>query len=318
MAHLRRVFASRGGAFALIAASGLLLSACGDGGAGGAAKGKETSDNSSAQANNQSQQAVWPSARSEVARDSKIEARVTELLSQLTLEQKVAQMVQADIRSITPKDVKTYRLGSILNGGGAWPGENKHASISDWVKLADQYYDASMDSSHGAVAIPVIWGVDAVHGHNNVIGATLFPHNIGLGAAHDPELIERIGAATAAEVAATGIDWAFAPTVAVVRNDRWGRTYEGYSEDPEIVREYGGRMVHGLQGVPGQSSFLDNTRIIATAKHYLGDGGTLNGVDRGDTRVSEQELLNIHAQGYLSALQAGAQTVWCHITVGKA
>lgn len=253
--------------------------------------------------------ADWPRIRSEVAADPKLEARVEELLGKLTLEQKVAQMVQADIRSVTPQDVKTYRLGSVLNGGGAWPGNNKHATVADWVKLADQYYEASMDTSGGGVAIPVIWGVDAVHGHNNVIGATLFPHNSALGAAHDPELIERIGAATAAEVAATGIDWTFAPTVAVVRDDRWGRSYEGYSEDPERVREYAARMVHGLQGVPGQSSFLDTSRIVATAKHYIGDGGTLDGRDRGDNRSSEQQLLAIHGQGYLSALQAGAQTV---------
>lgn len=253
--------------------------------------------------------AHWPRIRSEVATDSRLEARVEELLGQLTLEHKVAQMVQADIRSVTPQDVKTYRLGSVLNGGGAWPGNDKHATVADWVELADQYYEASMDTTGGGVAIPVIWGVDAVHGHNNVIGATLFPHNSALGASHDPELIERIGAATAAEVAATGIDWTFAPTVAVVRDDRWGRSYEGYSEDPERVREYAARMVHGLQGVPGQSSFLDASRIVATAKHYIGDGGTLDGRDRGDNRSSEQELLAIHGQGYLSALQAGAQTV---------
>jgi beta-glucosidase len=290
-------------ALPLVAACGLVLSACGAPDKGGAASSNAKPEKA-AEAS-----VAWPSIQSEVARDPKIEARIVELLGKLTLEQKVAQMVQPDIRYVTPADVKKYRLGSILNGGGAWPHENKHSSVSDWVKLADQYYDAAMDTSGGGVAIPVIWGVDAVHGHNNVIGATLFPHNIGLGAAHDPELIERIGAATAAEVAATGIDWTFAPTVAVVRDDRWGRSYEGYSEDPEIVREYAGRMVHGLQGVPGQSSFLDNTRIIATAKHYLGDGGTLNGVDRGDNRATEQELLKLHAQGYLTALQAGAQTV---------
>ena len=309
MSTFERAFANRGGALALVAACGWVLSACGSA-EGGAASAAERGRANGTSAGIQNEPAVlWPSAKSEVAADPKIEARIAELLGKLTLEQKVAQMVQADIRYVTPKDVKTYRLGSILNGGGAWPGENKHSSISDWVKLADQYYDASMDTSNGAVAIPVIWGVDAVHGHNNVIGATLFPHNIGLGAAHDPALIERIGAATAAEVAVTGIDWTFAPTVAVVRDDRWGRSYEGYSEDPEIVRSYAGRMVRGLQGVAGQKTFLDNTRVVATAKHYLGDGGTWNGVDRGDNRATEQELLNIHAQGYLSALQAGAQTV---------
>jgi beta-glucosidase len=166
-----------------------------------------------------------------------------------------------------------------------------------------------MDTSGGAPAIPIIWGTDAVHGHNNVIGATLFPHNIGLGAAHDPDLIERIGAITAIEVATTGIDWAFAPTLAVVRDDRWGRTYEGYSEDPEIVRAYAGRMVRGLQGTAGTPAFLDGNHVVATAKHFIGDGGTDRGIDRGDNLSSEQQLLDIHAQGYLTALAAGAQTV---------
>lgn len=251
----------------------------------------------------------WPRVTSEVRPDPQIEARIATLLKQLTLEQKVAQMTQADIRSVTPEDARKYRLGSILNGGGAWPANNRHSTIGDWVALADQFYEASMDTSGGAPAIPIMWGVDAVHGHGNVIGATLFPHNIGLGAGRDPELIERIGAITAREVAATGLDWTFAPMVAVVRDDRWGRTYEGYSEDPEIVRAYAGRMIRGLQGVGGTAAFQDPARILATAKHYIGDGGTDGGVDRGDNRASERKLLGIHAQGYLSALEAGAQTV---------
>jgi beta-glucosidase len=242
-------------------------------------------------------------------RDPRIEARIAALLRQLSLEQKVAQMVQADIRYVTPEDVRVYRLGAILNGGGAFPANNKHAAIPDWVALADRFYDASMDSSRGAPAIPVIWGTDAVHGHNNVLGATLFPHNIALGAAHDPELVERIGAVTAREVAATGIDWTFAPTVAVVRDVRWGRSYEGYSEDPKIVRAYATSMVRGLQGAPGTAAFLDANHIVATAKHFIGDGGTDRGIDRGDNRASERELLDVHAQGYLGAIQSGVQTV---------
>jgi len=142
-----------------------------------------------------------------------------------------------------------------------------------------------------------------------VRGATLFPHNIGLGAARNPDLIESIGRATALEVAATGIDWNFAPTLAVVRDDRWGRTYEGYSEDPEIVREYAGRMISGLQGRAGTSEFLSGDHVIATAKHFVGDGGTDQGVDRGDNLSSEEQLLDIHAQGYFPALEAGVQTV---------
>jgi beta-glucosidase len=251
--------------------------------------------------------ALWSAALAN--QDPQIEAKVAALLARMTLEQKIGQMVQADIRSLTPDDVRKYRLGSILNGGGAWPGENKHASVGDWVALADQFYDASMDTANGQLAIPIMWGTDAVHGHNNVIGATLFPHNIGLGAAHDPDLMERIAAATAREVAVTGLDWTFAPVVAVVRDDRWGRTYESYSEDPEIVRAYADRVVRGLQGVPGSQGFLDSSHVLATAKHYIGDGGTTDGVDRGDTHLSEAELLRIHGPGYVAAIRAGVQTV---------
>jgi beta-glucosidase len=288
-------------AIALAACSAWLHACCVvDGGAAG---------NTTARAGAGSSRVAWPRVRSEAQRDPQLEARIVALLRQLTLEQKVAQMVQADIRSVTPEDVRTFRLGSVLNGGGAWPGNQKASSIADWVALADRFYDASMDSSGGAPAIPVIWGVDAVHGHNNVIGATLFPHNIALGAARDPDLIERIGEVTAREVAATGLDWTFAPTVTVVRDDRWGRTYEGYSEDPEIVRAYAGRMIRGLQGRAGTPAFLDSARIVATAKHFIGDGGTEGGVDRGDNLSAERELLDIHAQGYITALQAGVQTV---------
>jgi beta-glucosidase len=252
---------------------------------------------------------AWPLVKSPVAQDPRIEARITALLGQLTLEQKVAQMVQADIRYVTPEDVRKYRIGSILNGGGAFPGNNKHATVADWVSLADQFYDASMDTSQEGPAIPEFWGTDAIHGHNNVIGATLFPHNVGLGAMHDPDLIQRIGEVTAREVAVTGIDWTFAPTVAVVRDGRWGRAYEGYSDRPDIVREYAGRMVQGLQGTAGTPTFLDTQHILATAKHYIGDGGTERGTDRGDNLSSEQDLLNIHGQGYITALEAGVQTV---------
>jgi beta-glucosidase len=251
----------------------------------------------------------WPRVSSAVVSDAGIEARIASIIAKMTLEQKVGQMVQPDIRYATPDDARTYRFGSILNGGGAYPGNDRHAKISDWVALADRFYAATMDASNGAPAIPIIWGVDAVHGHNNVIGATIFPHNIGLGAMRDPDLVEKIGAVTAREVAVTGIGWTFAPTVAVVRDDHWGRTYEGYSEDPHIVRDYAGRMIRGLQGAAGTREFLDPTRIVATAKHYIGDGGTDNGVDRGNTSVSEQQLLQIHGQGYVAALAAGVQTV---------
>jgi len=221
----------------------------------------------------------------------------------MTLEQKVGQMTQPDIRSVTPDDVRRYYIGSVLNGGGAWPGMNMHASVGDWLKLSDDFYRASM-ATDMKIKVPVVWGTDAVHGHNNVYGATLFPQNIGLGAAHDPALMIRIGRATAEQVRATGITWAFAPTLAVVQNPRWGRTYESYSSDPAEVRAYGEAMVRGLQG-----DHKSPTSVLATAKHYLGDGGTFHGIDQGETRTSEADLARVHAAGYYGALKADVQTV---------
>jgi beta-glucosidase len=241
--------------------------------------------------------------------DPGLERAINDLLRRMSVEEKVGQVIQGEIRHVTSDDVRTFHLGSVLNGGGSHPGNEKHTSPADWVELADAYWDASMDASDGGQAIPIIWGADAVHGHTNVIGATVFPHNIGLGATRNPDLIRRIGGVTAVEMAVTGLDWNFGPTVAVVRDDRWGRTYEGYSEDPEIVRRYAGEMVRGLQGVAGSGDFLDDSRVIATAKHFLGDGGTAEGRDQGDNLSSEAELRDIHAAGYVSALEAGVQTV---------
>ncbi len=167
----------------------------------------------------------WPAAEVAVEVPAVDEERIRAIVAGMTLEQKIGQMTQPDIRSVTPDEVRRYYIGSVLNGGGAWPAMNKHASVDDWRKLADDFYRASM-STDMKVKLPVIWGTDAVHGHNNVFGATLFPHNIGLGAAHDADLVQRIGRATAEQVRATGITWAFAPTLAVVLNPRWGRTYE--------------------------------------------------------------------------------------------
>jgi beta-glucosidase len=227
----------------------------------------------------------------------------------MSLEEKVGQMLQPELRHVTPEDVKAFHLGSILNGGGTFPGGDKYSSAADWVTIVDSYYQASIDDSDGNVVIPLIWGTDAVHGNNNVVGATLFPHNIGLGAMRNPELVKKIAQVTAAEVAATGIDWIFSPTVATVRNDLWGRTYEGYSEDPEIVKIYAGMFVAGLQGEADSPELLDFAHVVATAKHFIGDGGTVRGIDRGDTLASEQELLDIHGQGYITAIEAGVQSV---------
>jgi beta-glucosidase len=246
--------------------------------------------------------AAWPKVASAVKPDAALEKRVAEIVSTMTLAQKIGQMTQPEIKTATPADVSRYYLGSILNGGGSWPNGNKHASAKDWLALAQAYHEASMKTDM-AVKVPVIWGTDAVHGHNNVPGATLFPHNIGLGAARNPKLVHDIGAATAKAVRATGIAWVFGPTLAVVRDDRWGRTYESYAEDPAVVKRYAGEYVRGMQG-----AFKD-ANTVATAKHFIGDGGTENGKDRGVTKVSEAELLGIHGQGYLTALGAGAQTV---------
>ena len=247
--------------------------------------------------------APWPTHVAAQSPGAAMEARIRSIVAGMTLEQKIGQMTQPNILSATPDDVRRYYLGSVLNGGGAWPGKNMHAGVADWLKLSDQYYRASM-STDMPVKIPVIWGTDAVHGHNNVYGTTLFPHNIGLGAANDPVLMTRIGRATAEQVRATGITWTFAPTLAVVQNQRWGRTYESYSSDPTIVRAYGEAMVRGLQGQLGGS-----TSVLATAKHWLGDGGTGHGIDRGVTLTSEANLARTHGAGYYGALRAGVQTV---------
>ncbi len=251
---------------------------------------------------------IWPKLEIAVKPSDEVEHKVSAILSTMTLEQKVAQMIQPEIRDITVEDMRKYGFGSYLNGGGSFPQQNKHSTPDDWIKLAEAMYQASIDDSLDGSKIPTMWGTDAVHGHNNVIGATLFPHNIGLGAANNPKLIEDIAKVTATEVMVTGIDWVFAPTVAVVRDDRWGRTYEGYSEDPEIVRSYSAAIVKGLQG-QAEQDFLGDDRVISTVKHFLGDGGTVGGDDQGDNVVSEQELFDVHAQGYVGGLSAGAQSV---------
>ena len=245
---------------------------------------------------------------SEKIKEDPVELRIQEIMKDLTLEQKVGQMVQGEIKWVKPSDVTKYHLGSILNGGGSFPNKNKNSTMQDWLSLADDYYLASQDTSGGGAGIPIVWGTDAVHGHNNVVGATLFPHNIGLGAANDSDLMKKIGEITAREVAVTGIDWVFAPTVAVAKDNRWGRTYEAYSSQSPIIKSYAGEIVAGLQGPLAELS-TNESKVIATAKHFIGDGGTLRGVDQGDTIMSLQELLDEHGQGYYEALDAEVQTV---------
>ena len=242
------------------------------------------------------------------ARAAETEARIGELLACMSLDQKIGQMTQPERAHISPAEVKAYHIGSVLSGGGSCPGDNRPA---DWVAMNDAYWAASMEEDEHHLAIPLLYGVDAIHGNGNVRGATIFPHNIGLGAMRDPGLIERIGRVTAREVLATGVDWTFAPTLATARDARWGRTYESYSEDPALAAAYADRIVKGLQGarnVAGPGRPVPDG-VVACAKHWVGDGGTRAGVDQGDTVLGEEELRRIHIAPYLPALEAGVLTV---------
>lgn len=250
---------------------------------------------------------AWPAAASPKSlTDPATETAIDALLARMTLEQKVGQVIQADISAISPADLARYPLGSILAGGNSGPYGNERADAASWKKLVDEFRAASAKTGAG---IPILFGVDAVHGHSNLPGATLFPHNIGLGAARDPDLIRRIGAVTGVEIAASGIEWTFAPTLAVPQDLRWGRSYEGYAADPALVAAYGKAMVLGLQGELQAGKPIAADRVAATAKHFLADGGTAEGRDQGDARISETELVARHAAGYPTAIDAGALTV---------
>ena len=263
----------------------------------------------------------WPRVHSAIRSDRRDEAFIRSVVNAMTLEQKVGQMTQGEIGSLWDAASGSYQLadltrlglGSILNGGGSWPAFNKHAAVSDWIALADAIWDASptvtIPGRRGPtqLKIPTFWGIDAVHGNSNVFGATLFPHNVGLGATRDTCLMRDIGEATQRAVRATGQDWTFGPCLAVVRDDRWGRSYESWSEDPSVVRAFAGAMTEGLMSVDRNGKSFRG--IISTAKHYIADGGSTLGIDQGNVAASEADLMNIHAQGYFSALAAGAQTV---------
>jgi len=227
-----------------------------------------------------------------------VPTRVNDLLGRMTLDEKLGQMTQAERQAASPTDVRDNRLGSILSGGGSAPSPNNATS---WANMYDAYQNAAAQSRLG---IPIIYGVDAVHGHNNVVGATIFPHNIGLGATRNPTLVQQVGRATAEEVSGTGIDWDFSPCVCVARNDRWGRTYESFSEDPNVVSSMT-TYVTGLQG----SSLNGSASVLATAKHYVGDGGTTGGVDQGNTQLSEADLRAIHLPPFRAAVQRGVGSV---------
>ncbi|WP_252257637.1 glycoside hydrolase family 3 protein [Erythrobacter aurantius] len=251
---------------------------------------------------------VAVAASTSVEADS--EARIADIVSRMSLERKIAQLIQPQINSVTPEEMRKYRWGSYLNGGNGGPYGDEFAPASEWLRLADEMWDASTAPlPNGEPIIPTMWGTDAVHGHTNVMNATIFPHNIGLGATRDPDIVRQIGAATAVEIEVTGIDWNFSPTVAVARDDRWGRTYESYSEDPVLTGQMGAALIEGLQGKPGDADFLAQGRVIATAKHFFADGGTDQGVDQGDVNGDIEELMAIHAVPYPMAIAAGVETI---------
>jgi beta-glucosidase len=233
-----------------------------------------------------------------------VEDRVNDLLPRMTLDEKVGQMTQVQF-SISPANITTYFIGSLLSGGGDTPPGNNTAT--DWANLYDSLQQRALATRLG---IPIIFGIDAVHGHNKVRDAVVFPHNIGLGAANDPNLMERIGAVTAIEVAATGIDWTFGPCLAVARDDRWGRTYESFAEDPQIHNNIVAAYIRGFQGIDAN---MQGEKIVACAKHYIGDGGTTWGtgspyINAGNTVCTEAFLRAVHLPPYERAIEANVGT----------
>ncbi len=230
--------------------------------------------------------------------DLEVDRRVADLLDQMTLEEKVGQMTQIERGVVELTTIRDYKIGSVLNGGGSSPGD----SPIEWANMYDQFQQQALETRLG---IPMIYGSDAVHGHNNVKSAVIFPHNIGLGCTRNPDLMEEIARITAVEVAATGIDWTFAPAIPVTRDERWGRTYESFGETAELAEMMGAASVRGYQG----SGLGNPTTIAACAKHWIGDGGTSGGVDRGNTVVDEATLRSLHMPGYVRAIEEGVATV---------
>ena len=248
------------------------------------------------------------SAASKPRKLSSFDPRVNALLEKMTLDEKIGQMTQPDQTFLkSDDDIDKYHLGSLLSGGDSDPKEGN--SLEAWTNLVDRYQKRALRTR---LAIPLLYGVDALHGHNNVLGAVIFPHNIGLGCTRNPALVEKIARITALEVRATGINWTFAPCVTVPRDVRWGRTYEGFAEEPDGVKELGAAAVRGYQGDDLSNPFS----VLACAKHYVGDGGTVYGtgenhkpLDRGDVRLDEKTLREIHMQGYITAIRAGVGTI---------
>jgi beta-glucosidase len=236
---------------------------------------------------------------------------VEDLLARMTLAEKIGQMTQVENRSITPAEVTRHAIGSVLSGGGGNPDPN---TPENWAAMVRGYQEAALKTRLG---IPLLYGVDAVHGHNNVRGAVIFPHNIGLGASRDPALVERIGQITATEALATGIHWVFAPAVSVPQDIRWGRTFEGFSEDTNLVARLGVAQLHGLQNRDGWADLRHRRAVLASVKHFVGDGGTTWGsnttnswiIDQGATEVDEPTLRAVHLPPYIAAIEAGAKNI---------
>ncbi len=236
------------------------------------------------------------------------DAQAKQLLSRMTLEEKIGQMIQPDQEYLKDAaDIQKYFIGSVLSGGNSDPKEGN--SLQAWTDMYDRCQQHALKTRLG---IPILYGVDAVHGHSNVLDAVIFPHNIGLGCTRNPGLVEKIARITAEEVRATGINWTFGPCVTVPRDERWGRTYEGFSEDPDLVEVLGEAGVRGFQG----RNLSDPLSVLACAKHYVGDGGTTfgsagggKGLDQGDTRVDEQTLRRIHLKPYIAAVNAGVGSI---------
>ncbi|MFU8793600.1 MAG: glycoside hydrolase family 3 protein, partial [Acholeplasmataceae bacterium] len=220
---------------------------------------------------------------------------VETLLEQLTLSEKVGQMLQAEKNYITPEEVKAYNIGSILSGGGSFP-NNFDDGPDVWYNMVKTFQEAALESSS---EIPLLFGIDAVHGHNNAYGATIFPHNINLGMTRNAELMRLIGIATAKEVKSTGIHWNFSPAVSVTDDIRWGRTYESFSEDASIHQLFISAYIEGLQSYD----------VMATAKHFIADGATFNGIDQGDVILSEAEIRERHLPPYIDAIEAGVESI---------
>lgn len=233
--------------------------------------------------------------------NKQVKSRVDAILKKMTLAQKIGQMIQAERTTCTPEDVYHYHLGSVLSAAGSFPKQNL---LDDWIEMCDAYWHASTKIDEQHLGIPILYGVDAIHGHSNVKDAVIFPHNIGLGATTDFTLVKDIAKATANEVLATGVDWVFSPNLAVARNYHWGRTYESFSEDPKLVSKFAKAMVKGLQGK------LDTEEgVLACVKHWVGDGGTQNGIDQGNAVLDWQELEKNHIYPYYDAINAGAMTI---------